>query len=147
MEDEDCIQTTGYWREVAQVVPGLMLTVSGGTVSTLPVPRMTFGGNLTEWVETGSSLSTLLMADYNGQRLPDGSLRTRGLRNGDLVTVVGRKAITGGVVPSHLIGGGHDQLVAHFRAASSSLAWFRISGVILMILSPIVVVFVWRELD
>jgi hypothetical protein len=106
-----------------------------------------FGGNLTEWVEKGSPTSILLMAEYNGQRLPDGSFRFRGLRNGDLVTVVGRKAISGEVVPSHLIGGDHEQLDAYISAVSHSLAWVRVSGLILIIISPVAAVFVWRELD
>jgi hypothetical protein len=149
LEDEDCLLSTGrgtgLWGEGTQVVPGLTLTVSGGTVSTLPVSRVTFGGSLTERVEAGSFLNTAFTANYNGQILPDGSLRTRGLRDGDLVTVVGRKVITGGVVPSHLIGGDHDQLAAHFRAVTRYQAFLRVSGVIMMIISPVVVVFFWRE--
>jgi hypothetical protein len=144
-ENVDC--TTGYWKEVAQTVPSLTLFVSDSKVSTLPVSQVTFGGNLSESLDPRINQSPLLMADYSGQRLPDGSLRTRGLRDGDLVTVVGRKAVTGEVIPVHLIGGGHAQLVAHFSTVSRAAVWVRLSGVILMIISPFVTIFIWRELE
>jgi len=148
-ESEDCFlvpgQGTGFWRVVTQGVPGLTLTVSGGTVSTLPVSRVAFGGDFTEWLEIKSNASIAFTADYNGQVIGDGSLRTRGLRNGDLMTVVGHKAITGGIVPSHLIGGGHDQLVAYFRPDARYQVFLRVAGVVMMILSPIGVVYYWLE--
>jgi hypothetical protein len=146
-DDPECTETDGIWGEVSQQVPGLVLVIPGGPVSTLPAEQVTFGGDLTESVEKGEFQSILLLAEYNGQRLPDGSFRHQGLKNGDLVTVVGRKADTGGIYPSHLIVGDHDQMVAYFRAISGAITWVRISGVILMILSPFATIFIWHELD
>jgi len=42
---------------------------------------------------------------YEGERLPDGTRRYRGLYDGDRVTVLGRKSADGGVLPEHLFGG------------------------------------------
>lgn len=131
-DDDD--RPKGSWRELRQEVPALSIATAGGAVATLPVARTTFGGSLTEWVEAGSSPNR---ATYDGQQLPDGSLRTRGLRNGDLVTVVGRKATTGEIVPNRLFGGDRVQLVDNIRTGAR-VAF--IAGIVMMICSPAILV-------
>lgn len=54
-------------------------------------------------------------ARYNGNRLYEGSLRIQGLRNSDLVTVVGDKADDGGIIPDRIHNGTHTDLVEYLR--------------------------------
>lgn len=148
-DNEDCLlaygQGTGMWVKLKQSVPGLTLTVSDGRVHTLPVAQVTFGGNLREEVVADDFEHIAFTVEYNGQILSDGSLRTRGLENGDQVTIVGHKISTGELIPDHLIGGGEDALVAHFRPFARYQIFLRVMGFVMIIGSPIVTLLFWRS--
>jgi len=67
----------------------------------------------------------------------DGTMRWRGFKDGDLLTVVGQKGSTGDLAPKRLFGGDRVQLVQDIRAGAR--AAFGI-GIGLMICSPFVLV-------
>jgi hypothetical protein len=127
-------QPDGTWNTAEVAAPALILAIDGGSISTLPADSPTFGGSQHEQIVPGEST---LVADDNGQSLPDGTLRTRGFMDGDLVTVVGQKGSTGDVAPTRLFGGDRVQLVENIR--SGARAAFSI-GIGLMICSPFVLV-------
>ncbi|MBT3337102.1 MAG: hypothetical protein HN855_15580 [Anaerolineae bacterium] len=145
--DEDCMQTTGTWLEVKQVIPDLTVFVSNKIINILSVPEVIFEGEFAEEVKPGQVSSLLLLANYNGQRLHDGSIRIRGLSNGDKITFVGSKEPSGKIIPTHLFGGDYKGLLDLVEANYRALRWIRISGVIMMIFSPIITVFIWRNPD
>jgi hypothetical protein len=76
-----------------------------------------------------------LVADDNGTPLPDGSLRYRGLADGDLVTVLGRKSSAQGVALEHLFGGDRSAFEASQRQAASN---FLVAGIFSMVMAPVV---------
>ena len=78
-----------------------------------------------------------LAAEYEGQRLPHGTLRMQGLRDGDRVTVLGKKASTGGVIPDELYAGDR---VAFADSKRSAARGFLIGGLCLSGLGPAVLV-------
>ncbi len=125
----------GSWTTVEQVFPDLRIVLQGGgsslPIATVPASSATIGGNLHETLEQGPGPET---ADYNNQPLPEGSIRTRGFRDGDLITVVGTKATTGDIAPDRLYGGDRTQLVAEIRSAARAAFAF---GVGMMICGPI----------
>ena len=96
--------------------------------------RANLGGALHENLQRGTSS---LQAKDGGTSLPDGSTRTQGLQNGDLVTVLGSKASTGDLIPSRLFGGDRVQLVENIR--SGARAAF-MAGIFMMICSPVILV-------
>lgn len=132
-EDGDTTET-GKWQTVEQVYPALKLAVDGGTINTTAVDRVNLGGSLHEAFQQGTSDLT---ADDMGTPMPDGSTRTNGLYNGDLVSVLGSKASNGDLVPERLFGGDRVQLVDAIR--SGARAAFA-GGIAMMICSPIVLV-------
>ncbi len=126
----------GSWTLLEESFPALTINAGGSpaTVTTLPATSVTFGGALHETIQEGTGTER---ADYSGRSLPEGSIRTRGYKEGDLITVVGRKATTGDLVPSRYYGGDRTQLVEEIR--SSARAMFAI-GVGMMICAPILLV-------
>jgi len=71
---------------------------------------------------------------YEGERLPDGTRRYRGLYDGDRVTVLGRKSADGGVLPEHLFGGDRPQFEESQRQAASGLF---MAGLCMMAFAPL----------
>jgi hypothetical protein len=98
----------GSWHTVEANVPSLSLAVNGGVISTAAVATVAMGGRVHEFIEPAESGWQAL---YAGDSLTDGSLRTQGFRNRDVVTVVGRKTATGELLPDRLYAGGRDDLV------------------------------------
>jgi len=76
-------------------------------------------------------------AEYEGERLPDGTKRYRGLFDGDLVTVLGKKSANGGVLPEHIFGGDRLQFEESQRQAASGLL---ISGLCMIALAPLLLI-------
>jgi hypothetical protein len=133
--DSEDDEPDGSWNTVEEQAPPLKIAIGGGTVKTLSASSPTFGGNLQETVELGPG--PLSAEDFGGQQLPEGSIRTQGFRDGDLITVVGQKGSTGDLAPSRLFGGDRVQLVDNIR--SGARAAFMI-GIGLMICSPFVLI-------
>jgi hypothetical protein len=129
----------GRWRTVEVNVPGLTISIDGGVVKTAPVNSVASSGQLHEFIERGRGR---WRAPYAGRSLPDGSLRTQGLRNRDLVTVVGRKISTGELYPERLHAGDRAHLVDHIRSNARAL---RILGIVLLVVSliPWLAIAVW----
>ena len=132
--DEDDSTPVGSWSSIETVVPELSVAISGGTISTTGVNSATMGGNLDEIVDEAFSSQT---AKYDGRDLGEGSLRIRGFREGNLITVVGNKASTGDLIPERLYGGDRVQLVDSIRASARTTF---IIGIVMMVISPLVLV-------
>ncbi len=131
--DEDD-RPAGDWETVKTLAPELTIAIHGGTIRTVSATSATFSGNLHEVIVPGHGPSS---ADYNGQQLADGSTRTRGFFNGDLITVVGQKGVSGDLVPRRLYGGDRIGLVNEIHTGAR-VAF--VVGVICMIVSPMIAV-------
>lgn len=128
-------QPKGSWDTIETNVPVLTIAINGGNIKTITVSSANLGGNMRETAikqGTGSE-----KASYNGQQLPEGSTRMRGFSNGDVVTVVGHKASTGGLTPARIFGGDRVQLIENIRSGARTM--FAI-GIGMMICSPIVLI-------
>jgi len=130
-EDGETSTPTGSWDALETNIPVLNVNISGGTVSTVAATSVNIGGNYQQTIERGTSNVT---ADYDGSPLPEGSIRTQGFRDGDLVTIVGNKSSVGGVTPERIYGGDRNQLVEDIRGGARALF---ASGVGMMICAPI----------
>ncbi len=92
----------GRWEDAEDYLPDLNLVVDGRRIQLQGNSDVTLLGDVhLETYEAGS-----------GRRLPidaihilDGTLRYHGLRNGDQITVLGRKAVSGDIIPSYLFVG------------------------------------------
>jgi hypothetical protein len=130
-EDGETSTPSGSWESLKTNIPVLNVNISGGTVSTVAATSVDLGGNYQETIERGASAVT---ADYDGSPLPEGSIRTQGFQDGDLVTIVGNKSSVGGVTPDRIYGGDRNQLVEDIRGGARALF---ASGVGMMICGPI----------
>jgi len=124
----------GVWKVVETVVPALTLDLSGQPVSVRAASNARLSGPLHETIVIGDSAS---QARYEGELLPDGARRYRGLADGDVTTVLGKKAGDGGVMPEQLFSGDRAAFEASQRQAASGLLF---SGLCSMVLSPLVLV-------
>jgi hypothetical protein len=124
----------GNWKRIEVHLPALTISVDGGEISTAADSTATFSGALHEEIEEGQGG---FAAEYNGRKLKDGSLRIRGVSNGDLVTVIGKKDGSGSLIPERLYAGSHAQLVNDIR--TSSQAAFG-AGILMMVCAPVVLV-------
>ncbi len=124
----------GDWNTVERVSPDLTLEVGGQRVQVLSASDVSFGGDLHEEIVYGEGLET---ATYNGEQLPEGSLRYRGFYNGDLTTVLGKKAASGGIVPEKLYAGDR---VAFEQSEQNAAKGMLIGGLIFMACALLVLV-------
>ncbi|HNF34973.1 MAG TPA: hypothetical protein PLD33_00100 [Anaerolineales bacterium] len=125
---------SGSWTRVQTVVPLLTLDMDGTSVSIQASNTATLNGALHEKLVDGTGS---LQAVYEGQSLHDGAMRYKGLANGDLTTVFGKKASVGGVVPSQLFAGDRVAFEKYQRDLASS---FLFMGITFMLCSPVVLV-------
>ena len=133
-DDDTKSDPTGTWRSSPSVVPELSLAVSGETVAIHSASTARLSGPLREeMVRTNSKLQ----ANYNNEPLPDGTLRYRGLVDGDTASVLGKKAAEGGVAPEQLFAGDRAAFEASQKQAASNLF---ISGIVSIIAAPLVLV-------
>jgi len=133
--EDEATEPSGTWVRTETVVPPLNIAVSGGTVTTLSASSPNFGGNLHESRVLGEGPET---ANDGDEELPEGTVRTRGFKNGDLITVVGDKGSSGDLAPKRLYGGDRVQLVENIRAGARAAF---VAGIAMMICAPIVLVF------
>ena len=127
-------EPSGHWENAETVVPALTLELQGQPVSLLKASSAHLSGDLHSQTVEGTGT---LQAEYEGERLPDGSKRYRGLFDGDLVTVLGKKSATGSVLPEHIFAGDHLQFVESQRQAASGLF---VSGLCMMAFAPLLLV-------
>ncbi|MBC8331770.1 MAG: hypothetical protein H8E28_07290 [Anaerolineae bacterium] len=130
-EDGDS-QPSGSWSRIETRVPDLRLDVGGQWVDVLAASGANLSGPLHEVLIPSSSRET---APYDSQSLPDGSLRYLGFYDGDLVTTLGKKAASGGILPDELFAGDRVAFVESQHAAAQGLL---IAGVIMLVCSPVV---------
>ena len=124
----------GDWNTLERIAPDLNLDVGGQRVQVLSASNMDFSGNLREELVYGDGVES---AEYNGQQLPQGSLRYRGFYNGDLTTVLGQKATSGGIVPEKLFAGDR---VAFEQSEKDAAKGMFIGGIVFMACAPLVLV-------
>jgi len=132
--DDSDSTPSGHWETVATVIPALTLELHGQPASLLKASSAHLSGDLHSQTVKGTDA---LQAEYEGERLPDGSKRYRGLFDGDLVTVLGKKSATGSVLPEHIFAGDHLQFVESQRQAASGLF---MAGLFLMVFAPLFLV-------
>jgi hypothetical protein len=133
-DDGDSATPTGRWQSLGSVVPELSLAVDGATLTLQAAQDARLTGDLREVIEAREGGVT---ARFEGDPLADGSRRYRGLADGDLTTVLGTKATSGGVTPEHLYGGDRAAFETSQRNAASGLLY---SGLCAVALSPVVLV-------
>ncbi len=135
-QDEDGNDTSsGRWESRPALVPALTLELGGQPVSIEPSSIARLGGDLAELIVEGPGPAS--DEDFDGRDLPDGTLRYQGLEDGDLTTVLGEKAASGGIVPSQLYGGDRAAFEESERQAASGLLF---AGLCAMALSPVVLI-------
>ena len=135
-DDDSDSEPSGSWTTIERVAPDLTIEISGSTIMTLAAESPRFDGILHQLLEPGTGVES---ADYEGQQLADGSTRTQGFKDGDLLTVIGDKASTstGDLIPRRLYGGDRVSLVNDIRSGARALFF---GGIAMMICAPIVLV-------
>ncbi|RMD58266.1 hypothetical protein D6833_13080 [Candidatus Parcubacteria bacterium] len=133
-DDGEAADPYGSWEAGETVAPALTLRVGDRPVRIHRAGNVRLGGALREEIVEGGGSDR---AKYGERWLPDGSRRYRGVSDGDLLTVLGKKATTGGVIPEELFAGDRVAFEDSQRQAASGLLF---GGILLMILSPVVLV-------
>ncbi len=132
-DDDGDEEISGSWSTQERVSPNLALNVQGQTVRVIRADNVTLSGPLhEEMVRSESSLR----ASSGGEDLPDGTLKWRGLFNGDYVTVWGKKAGEG-VLPEELFAGDRDAFAQDKHAIARGLF---LTGLCAMGLAPVALV-------
>ena len=127
-------EPSGHWETAETVIPALTLELNRQPVSLQETGSARLSGKLHIQMVKGDSPN---QAEYEGELLPDGTRRYRGLFDGDLVTVLGKKSASGGALPEHIFGGDRLQFEESQRQAASGLL---ISGLCLIALAPLLLV-------
>ncbi|MBK9601000.1 MAG: hypothetical protein IPO36_04035 [Anaerolineales bacterium] len=125
---------SGSWSRVQTVFPELTLEMNGAPVLIRVSNSASLSGSLHEKVVDGNGI---LQADYEGQPLHDGASLYRGFASGDLITILGKKASVGGVIPEQVFGGDRVSFEEYQRNLASS---YLVMGVAFMLCSPLVLV-------
>ncbi|MBK6792010.1 MAG: hypothetical protein IPG80_05585 [Anaerolineales bacterium] len=129
---------SGSWMHVGTVVPNLSLDMNGSPVNVLSVNNAMFSGSaMHEEVVRAPSTQSQFTADYQGQPLPDGSMRYTGFFNGDLVTILGKKSSGDGVIPEELFSGDRVAFEQHQKDAAKALLFM---GIAAMVCSPFIAI-------
>jgi len=124
----------GDWRRVEQVVPDLNLLVGTMVVRTLAANDAKLSGPVHEELVYSDSYDE---AQYNGEWVPHGSWRFKGFFNGDLVTVLGKRASAGGILPEEYYAGDRVAFADSKHEAAKGLL---IGGMVMMVCAPVVLV-------
>ena len=125
-------EPSGKWETVDRIVPDLTLNVDGKRVEILCASGVTMSGPLHEQLVRAYSFQK---ATYEGEMLAEGSERLRGFYNGDLTTVLGKKASTEGIIPDELFAGDRVAFAQHKKDAARGLF---IGGLCMMGIAPLV---------
>ena len=125
---------SGSWSRVQTVFPELILEMNDAPILIRASNSASLSGSLHEKVVDGNGI---LQADYEGQLLHDGASLYRGFASGDLITILGKKASVGGVIPEQVFGGDRVSFEEYQRNLASS---YLVMGVAFMLCSPLVLV-------
>jgi len=125
---------SGQWELVKTVVPELTLTADGQALTIQAASSADLSGPLHESVVPSSSS---LVANDNGQPVPDGSHRYRGLAAGDPTTVWGTKGAGETIIPKALFLGDRAGFETSQQQAASGLL---VSGLCAMAAAPVVLI-------
>jgi len=130
--DEPNQKPDGDWKTVERAIPDLKVDVGGQTVNSVRVEDASINGAVHETIFESEGYEK---AEYEGKLLSEGSLKIRGLYNGDLITVWGKKAASGGIVPDELYAGDRVSFEESQHAAAQGLL---IAGISMLVCSPVV---------
>jgi hypothetical protein len=125
---------SGRWQSLQTVVPELSLDMSGQVIQLQAATSARLSGPLHEAMILGGGA---LEADYMGDPLPDGTRRFKGLSDGDMTTVLGKKAASNAVAPEQLFLGDRAAFETSQRQAASGLLY---SGICSMLMAPVVLI-------
>lgn len=131
--DDDTGEPHGSWVSRERVIPDLNLDLGGEEVHILSNPDARLSGARHETLIPGQGVAA---QDFD-EPLPGGTRRYRGLTNGDLVTVLGKKASTDGIIPEEIFGGDRISYEAYLRQTASGLLTM---GLCLMGVAPLILV-------
>ncbi len=123
----------GHWDTLEKHFPLLNLTIPGGSIQILSTDKArTRGHQHSTIVERSNSTR-------KADGLPEGSIRHIGFKEGDTITVVGKKEASrgGSLRPSQFYGGNRDQLI---KATQGEARTMRIIGAILIVIGIIVMI-------
>jgi len=108
----------GGWRPDMLMAPALTISMPGGQVTTTAMDLPSLGGKYHAY-EAGSGGRMV-----SGK--PEGSTRWTGFKNGDMVTVVGKKDTSGQITPEILWAGSLQDIIKSFgldAEAHRSFGW------------------------
>jgi hypothetical protein len=122
--------TEGVWRDMGTYVPHLTVAIEGGTITT----DRGVGVLLTGAMHEETILPDSGTPSEDGEPV-EGTIQARGLRNGDLVTIIGVKTDTGELLPDEVYGGSREEMIVERRQPSQ--VWLVI-GPALMVFAVII---------
>lgn len=128
----DAPQPSGHWETLEMLAPELTVQLGGQVILLHRAAGVRLSGDLHEKMVKSDSALQAMDVD---KLLPDGTRRYRGLMDGDRVTVLGKKASDGGVIPDHLFAGDRVAFEQSLRDAAKGLFS---AGLCTMALSPLV---------
>jgi len=124
----------GKWSAVEKALPDLQIIVHDQTVLVRASTDAAFAGPVREVLVPGDGLEA---NDNQGSVYAGGTLRYRGLANGDLVTVYGLKASSGGILPETLFAGDRVAFEEYQRDTARGLL---AAGISMLVCAPVVLV-------
>lgn len=132
--DSESGEASGRWESSGVTLPALTIRVGGEDVAVLRSTGARLSGPLREVVVPGPGQET---AHEGDRSLPEGSLRYRGFFEGDLITVLGVKASSGGIIPEELFAGDRVEFEESQVEAAKGLLF---GGIAMMVCAPVVLV-------
>jgi len=132
--DDSDSRPTGSWTKEMDAVPDLNLDLGGQVVQILQNDRAKLSGPLHEMIIEGTGANK---ARYDGNWLREGSQRYQGFYDGDLVTVLGVKAASTGLIPDQYFAGDR---VAFEQDQQDQAKGFLIAGICMVVLAPVILV-------
>lgn len=130
-EDEDD-EPKGSWERVEQIIPSLSVNAGGHVVWLVEGDSTILSGNLHEEFWYSDAYDE---AKYQGDWVPDGSWRFRGLLNRDLVTAHGSMSASGDMVLEELYAG---ERAAFLESEHGEAKGLLTAGFCMLGLSPVV---------
>lgn len=114
--------------------PLLIVEVTGQAIDVLASGDAAFSGKLRELHVPGEGPNT---ASDGADEIIEGTLRYRGFSNGDVITILGVKASSGGIIPDHLYAGDR---VEFEQAQADAAKGLLIGGIVMMTCAPLILV-------
>ncbi len=128
-DEEDAYE--GRWETISSNWPKLTVTIPRGKVRTGSGVPSRLMGSMHEYVTVRKQGPS---AEYNDELLPHGSERIRGVKNRDLVTVVGEKFADDGIKAEYFYYGSRESFL---KALKLNAGIMRIFGIVLFVVGLI----------